>query len=83
MSAPYLCPGCKTNRTRFNIIEQVAKSVKKNPQTGEVLEEYAEEIISPMHLQYKGPDVRIQCAACGIIEDEISFIKRAEYNKSS
>ena len=31
---------CKTNRTRFNILEQQVKPVKLNPQTGQVEEEY-------------------------------------------
>ncbi|KGP72811.1 hypothetical protein [Pontibacillus yanchengensis] len=83
MTAPYLCPSCKSNRTRFNVIEQVATSIKKDPQTGEVVEEYTADNVSPMHIQYKGPSVRIQCAACGVIEEELSFIKRAEYNQTS
>lgn len=82
-SSPYLCPSCKTNKTRFNLIEQVVTPVKKNPQTGEIVEEYEDLSFQPMHMQYRGPDIRVQCAACGVIEEEISFIKRAEYNKSS
>ncbi|CAG9621977.1 DNA alkylation repair protein [Sutcliffiella rhizosphaerae] len=79
MASPYLCPNCKTNRSRFNIIEQVAKSVKLNPQSGEVVEEFTSENLEPFHIPYKGPSQKVQCAACGLVEDEQLFIKRAEH----
>lgn len=81
MSSPYLCPNCKTNRTRFNIIEQQVKSVKLNPQTGDVVEQLDQSALDPFHISYKGPEYRIQCGTCGLIEDEISFIKRAQNNQ--
>lgn len=83
MTDLYLCPNCKTNRSRFNIIEQVSKPIKKHPQTGEIIEEYTNETLQPMHLPYRGPSVRVQCAACGLIEDEITFIKRAQYTEKN
>lgn len=78
MSTPYCCPNCKTNRSRFNIIQQVPRSVKMDPNSGEVLEEYAEEQLTPFHLAYKGPNHKVQCAACGLVEDEKTFIKFGE-----
>ena len=78
MTAPYRCPNCKTNKSRFNLIKQVPQSVKMDPNTGSIIEEFAEEQLSPFHMAYKGPDLRVQCAACGLIEDEKTFIKFGE-----
>ncbi|MBA4537741.1 DNA alkylation repair protein [Bacillus aquiflavi] len=78
MSSPYRCPNCKTNRSRFNIIKQISQSVKLNPQSGEVIEQYTDNQLVPFHLPYKGPEYKVQCASCGLIEDERTFIKFGE-----
>lgn len=75
----YRCPNCKTNRTRFHIIEQVPRAVKLDPATGEIVETYNAHELEPFHLPYQGPKSRIQCAICGLIEDEQLFIKFAEH----
>ncbi|WNF21370.1 DNA alkylation repair protein [Mesobacillus jeotgali] len=78
MSKPYRCPNCKTNRTRFNMISQVPQPVKLNPQSGEIVEQYSNDQLEPFHLPYKGPKLKIQCAACGLVEDEKTFAKFGE-----
>ncbi|WP_088105297.1 DNA alkylation repair protein [Halalkalibacter urbisdiaboli] len=77
MAGPYLCPNCKTNRSRFNMIQQVATPVKLDPQSGEIVQQYNEGQLDPFHMPYRGPELKIQCATCGLIENEQMFAKRA------
>lgn len=70
----YRCPSCGA-RSRFNLIEQVATPVKIDAVSGETIVLNDPE---PFHLLYQGPAVRVQCATCGLVEDEIRFIKMAE-----
>lgn len=76
---PYCCPSCGTNRSRFNLIEQVVSSVKKDPQTGEIVASVEDG--DPLHLPYRGEALRVQCGVCGLTESEERFIKTAELPK--
>ena len=78
---PYLCPNCKTNRSRFNIIRQQPQAVRMDPESGQVLSEYDQNGLDPFHTAYRGPDVKVQCGSCGLIEDEKSFTAFAAHNK--
>ncbi|WP_018130412.1 hypothetical protein [Effusibacillus pohliae] len=78
MSTPYLCPNCRSNRTRFAILEQVPQYVKMDPETGEILEHYEQGELEPFHLPYQGTRRRVACGACGLVEDEKTFIALAQ-----
>ncbi len=52
-----------------------------NPTTGEVDAGYSMENMDPFHMAYKGPEKKVQCGACGLIEDERSFVAFAEHNR--
>ncbi|OLG07751.1 hypothetical protein B4125_1932 [Bacillus paralicheniformis] len=45
------------------------------------METYSDDELSPFHLPYSGPAIKVQCGACGLIEDEKTFIKLAEFDK--
>ncbi len=69
----YRCPSCKAG-TRFNIVDQLVTPVKLDQHTGQYMQL---ENLEPYHLKYSGPDKRVQCASCGLVEDENRFIKAA------
>lgn len=79
MNSPYHCPNCKTNKTRFNIIEQHPRIVKLDAHTGDVISEHTPDNIEPFHMVYKGPSMKVQCGVCGLLEDENMFVKYAHY----
>nr|WP_196121186.1 DNA alkylation repair protein [Anaerobacillus alkaliphilus] len=74
MMTSYRCPSCKA-RSRFNIIDQVVTAVKMDTATGAYT---PIENLEPYHLRYTGPNKRVQCASCGLVEDETRFVKAAQ-----
>ncbi len=53
--------------------------MKMDAQTGEIVETYETNQVETFHIMYQGPKFKIQCAACGVIEDETTFIQYAQY----
>jgi rubredoxin len=72
------CPNCKTNKSRFYIIDQVPRAVKL---TGEPnIDSSINMVEDPFFVPYSGPEHRVQCGVCGIIENSEQFIKAATLN---
>ncbi|WP_054948698.1 hypothetical protein [Numidum massiliense] len=78
---PYRCPTCGTNRTRFNLIEQVVTMVKKDAQTGEIVARVEEG--DPLQVPYRGESLRVQCGVCGLTEREERFVQTAKHWQGS
>lgn len=78
MNSPYLCPKCRSNRTRFAILEQVPLYVKLEPFSGQVVAETGSaQELDPFQVPYQGTTRRVQCGVCGLLEDEKAFIATA------
>ncbi|MFD1395361.1 DNA alkylation repair protein [Kroppenstedtia eburnea] len=75
MENPYLCPACGTNRSRFNLIQQKVRPVKKDPQTGKIVAEV--DASDPLQAPYRGEELRVQCGVCGVVDAEQRFVKTA------
>jgi hypothetical protein len=52
-----------------------------DPKTGGIIEQYGNEASDLFHISFKGPEYRVQCGACGLVEDETTFLKFGEYKR--
>ncbi|HLR09343.1 MAG TPA: hypothetical protein VK136_08825 [Bacillota bacterium] len=53
--------------------------MKLDPKNGDILNDYTEDVIPIFHTRYTGPEYRIQCGVCGLVEEEQTFIKFAKF----
>lgn len=79
MEYPLLCPRCKSNRTRFNKIEQHSVPMKLDAISGHELEDYNTNQ-DPFYKPYTGSEYLIQCVTCGNVEEELVYQRAAEMN---
>jgi hypothetical protein len=80
LTSPYFCPTCKSNRIRFNLIEQVPRPVRLDPQTGAIVSELTNDQLDAFHQPYRGDAYLVQCGICGTIEREERFVKMAQHD---
>ncbi len=78
MSAPYFCPQCHGNRTRFALIRELSQEVKKDPATGNIL--YAAYEWEEVLMDGK-PFLKVICLSCGFTDYERIFINAARADK--
>lgn len=72
---PYLCPGCQTNRTRFELIYHFTQEVQKDPATGAIT--YAADELQPVQRGSR-PSLDVRCSICQFTGHEGLFIKAAQ-----
>ena len=80
---PMLCPSCKTNRTRFNILEQQVKPVKLNPQTGQVEEEYTNDTMNAFHMAYQDLLIASNALYVGLLKTQNNLLNLLKISLSN
>lgn len=76
MSYAYLCPICRTNRTRFALVFHFSQEVHLDPRTGEVVYEAPE-----LEIEQRadgGPAVDVRCLKCNYTASETTFLRTFE-----
>lgn len=73
---PFLCPGCKENRTSFNFVFKLHQEVRKDPKTGEVVFESDE--LETAATPSGRPYLEVVCLSCGYSGQQAVFIKAAK-----
>lgn len=74
MNEPYLCPACRENRRRFQLIYKLAREVHKHPESGRI--EFAEDQWEVVR-RGSGLELEVRCLLCGHSGDERRFIAMA------
>lgn len=72
---PYLCPACRGNWARFEVIYHLVQQVTKDPRTGEI--RYGSD---QLELDGRGgrPAVDVRCLVCRFQGNEALFIRAAQ-----
>jgi hypothetical protein len=68
---PYYCPNCRSNRTKFKLIESYAQQFMKDAVTGEV-----KDLQDPVKIEES--EATVSCLVCGFTGNEMRFVKQAE-----
>lgn len=74
---PYLCPGCQSNRTRFELIYHFTQEVHKDPATGTIT--FAADELLPARRAHR-PALDVRCCVCNFTGHEGLFVKAAQRN---
>lgn len=72
---PYLCPACRANRTRFELIYHYIQEVHKDPASGAVT--YAADELVPAERSGR-PLLEVRCMICDFQGHEGLFVKAAQ-----
>lgn len=73
MARPYLCPICRTNRSRFALIYKLAHEVQLDPKSGASVYE-AKELETMLRADGR-PDIDVRCLECDYTAAETTFIR--------
>lgn len=70
MAARYSCPICKEERAHFDLIYKLAREIRLDPHTGEVL--FSSDEMETVARNGR-PDIDVRCHTCGYIGNEMAF----------
>ncbi len=70
---PYFCPRCRSNRTKFRVINRVSNQIQKDAFDGSVVSMDQEE----PYISDQG-EKEVECLVCHYVAYEMMFIKSAE-----
>lgn len=80
MARPYLCPACRNNHERFEVIYKLVQEVRLDANTGELLFE-TDELTTLIDFDGR-PDIDVRCGRCSYTGKERSFLQAAKREAS-